>query len=352
MLDTQEGCVSGCRPLRFNITFSGPDSTRDAVLAIDYEFLRLRSALLAKLIKRSLSSCGGGTPRSHLRAHDIHDIQSLRLWLRTSSRLCRRHRLCLCRRHHSSSGNAGPVLCPGHGVSSVVARTVLLFNPTDPPHTSLRDCCVQHSSRHRAVLLDGDNHGGSPNFCLRDYFSTYGLTDMPQLKALLKPLSGSPHTAFIATPLVAFFSPWVFDLVLLLRLYAVFPIATTPKRTFWAVFAFAVSVKAARLGCGIADVVLWVPNVGPQPYTSLYSPSNSSFVHSSLLKAAATFDLVDHLCVNPFEYARFHQVMESLVPDLSLYASCGSCALVSALCRMLYVQKMQPQVHTSSCNTS
>jgi hypothetical protein len=87
------------------------------------------------------------------------------------------------------------------------------------------------------------------------------------------------------------------DLVLLLRLYAVFPAATTPRRTICVVFAFAACAKAGRLGCGIAFFTLWIPTVPQDPWAALYSSNNTRFAHSSWLKAAAACDVIDHMCV-------------------------------------------------------
>jgi hypothetical protein len=94
-------------------------------------------------------------------------------------------------------------------------------------------------------------------------------------------------------------SPWVMDLVLLLRLYAVFPMATTPTRTMGAVFSFTVCVKMARLGCNVANTVQWAraAAVAQQPLATIYSPNNVRVMHSALVKVAVTFALVDHMCV-------------------------------------------------------
>jgi hypothetical protein len=130
-------------------------------------------------------------------------------------------------------------------------------------------------------------------------FNAYstGLTKLSQLRLLLNPLTSHSRTDFIVIPILTFVSPWVVDLVLLLRLYAVFPVATTRRRTICAVFAFTVSVKAARLGCDITQAVQWVPTVGQDPWTVLKTAANVQSAHSSLLKAALACDLVDHTCV-------------------------------------------------------
>jgi hypothetical protein len=92
-------------------------------------------------------------------------------------------------------------------------------------------------------------------------------------------------------------SPWVIDLVLLLRLYAVFPIATTSRRTICIVFGFTFCVKAARLGCDITNTMLWVPSVEQDPLATVYSRSSIYTMHCTLSEAAVAFDLIDHMCV-------------------------------------------------------
>jgi hypothetical protein len=96
---------------------------------------------------------------------------------------------------------------------------------------------------------------------------------------------------------ITFTSPWVIDLVLLLRLYAVFPIASTPKRIICAVFAFTTCIKAARLGFCVANMVLWVHSVPRDPLASFHSFNNARAVHSWLAKVVAACELSDHMCV-------------------------------------------------------
>jgi hypothetical protein len=148
--------------------------------------------------------------------------------------------------------------------------------------------------------------------------------NIPQFTFLLRPLRGFPRTSFIAIPIVTFSAPWVIDLVLLLRLYAVFPAAITPRRTIRAVFVFAACVKVARLGCGIVNAALWIPTV-PQNPLAAYSPGNSNFAHSLLQKGAAACDLVDHMCVQTHLRGGVCTKLTTLVvSDLSLLAFCGS----------------------------
>jgi hypothetical protein len=125
----------------------------------------------------------------------------------------------------------------------------------------------------------------------------YGLTYMSQLSFLFAPLTGNTRSFFIAVVIITLVSPWVIDLVLLLRLYAVFPIADTPRRTTYAVFAFTLCVKAARLGCVIANAVLWAPTVTQEPWATLHSPSNVGTMRSPRSKAALACDLMDHTYV-------------------------------------------------------
>jgi hypothetical protein len=178
-------------------------------------------------------------------------------------------------------------------MSSVAARGVLFLNPTNPADTSFHDRGIRHYSRRWGIYLGGDNHGALPIFSLEDCLSGYGLTDIPQLTFLFSPQGSYPRVSLISIPIVTFIVPWLVDLVLLLRLYAVFPVVTTSRRTMCAVFGPVASVKAIRLGCGIAVFTSWVPTIPPEP-TTLYSSSNMRLAHSPFWKVATACSLVDH----------------------------------------------------------
>jgi hypothetical protein len=170
------------------------------------------------------------------------------------------------------------------------------------------------------------------------------LTDGSQFGFLLRPLAGFPRTSFIAVAIVTFLSPWVIDLVLILRLYAVFPVATTPRRKICAVFAFTACIKMARLGFGIANAALWVPTVAQDPSTA-YSPSNSHSVHSSWQKAAAACDLIDHMCVE-LASSEVWRRTTTLILALLLLASYGSCVSASVHCSVPCARRVRWQVST------
>jgi hypothetical protein len=149
------------------------------------------------------------------------------------------------------------------------------------------------------------------------------LTDNPQLGNLLKPLkalrSESTRSSFIAMVFITFTSPWVIDLVLLLRLYAVFPIASTPKRTLCAVFASTTCIKAARLGFCVANMALWVHSVPRDPLASFYSSNNARAIHSWLSKVVSACELIDHMCV---QLVQLHVVTVDNIDGPSFVAAC------------------------------
>jgi hypothetical protein len=179
-------------------------------------------------------------------------------------------------------------------MSSVAPRGVLFLHPANPADTSFHDCGIRHYSRRWSIYLGGDNRGTLPTFSLNDCLSGHGLTDMPlQFAFLFTPSGTYPRVSLISIPIVTFIVPWLVDLVLLLRLHAVFPVVTTSRRTIYAVFGPVASVKPIRLGCGIAVFTSWVPTIPPEP-TTLYSPSNMRLAHSLFWKVATACSLVDH----------------------------------------------------------
>jgi hypothetical protein len=103
---------------------------------------------------------------------------------------------------------------------------------------------------------------------------------------------------FIAIPLVGESITWVVDLVLLLRLYAIFPVSTTPRRTFWGVMLLSVLLKVGRVGFCVTDFVRWARNVSGSPFADQHSSNNSRLVHSPLLKLAIICDILDHAYVS------------------------------------------------------
>jgi hypothetical protein len=116
---------------------------------------------------------------------------------------------------------------------------------------------------------------------------------------LLNPLTTDLRSLFISIPLVSLVSNWLVDLVLLLRLYAVFPASSTRRRTLYAVFITAFLIKAARLTLSITNSVLWIRVVQCLPSGAAYTDvfDGYSAAHPWLMKAMYSCDLMDHLCV-------------------------------------------------------
>ncbi|GJE97669.1 hypothetical protein PsYK624_138900 [Phanerochaete sordida] len=69
------------------------------------------------------------------------------------------------------------------------------------------------------------------------------------------PARSTSDSIFICALLLA---PWLAELVLALRLTAVFPPSQTPKRKLAAILVFPVTIKCARLGCCIALCTMWI----------------------------------------------------------------------------------------------
>jgi hypothetical protein len=271
-----------------------------------------------------------------------HGIQLLQLQCQHSgdTRLRRSHHTCLCRSNESNSDVTGSVCCVGSNMPSVVARRVLL-STSRIRQTPLFIIVVFDIFLGIAISFWMTTTTVRP---IPGCLIIYNLTDSSQFGFLLKPLAGFPRTSFIAVAIVTFLSPGVIDLVLILRLYAVFPMATTPRRNICAVFAFTACIKMARLGFGIANAALWVPTV-PQDPSTAYSPSNSHSVHSSWQKAAAACDLIDHMCVELVS-SEVWRLTTILILALLLLASYGSCVSASVHCSVPRTHRVRRQVST------
>lgn len=78
-----------------------------------------------------------------------------------------------------------------------------------------------------------------------------------QLSAILNPtvqMNKNTNAAFVV---IYMLSPWVAELVLAVRLAAVFPPRRTPLAKLASVFAFHVIIKSVRLGCMVTFWRFW-----------------------------------------------------------------------------------------------
>jgi hypothetical protein len=116
----------------------------------------------------------------------------------------------------------------------------------------------------------------------------------PQLGVILDPLAPVATSTFVTFPVLQTVSTWLVDLVLLLRLYAVFPYRSTPTARFAGVFAFPVVIKAARLAVIATSVAIWARSILSVADPEQLTTTNLGLTRSPLLKAEYLCEIADH----------------------------------------------------------
>jgi hypothetical protein len=152
-------------------------------------------------------------------------------------------------------------------------------------------CCVRravgigHCSMER--VLDRE----SPNSAV----PVVGPDHSNQLSVLLNPLAGVDRSIYIAFPLIQALGTWTVDIVLILRLLAVFPYSSTRTSIFAAIFAFPVTTKISRLVLIVICIVTYADTVEDIAFVTATVSSNNAIVHSPLLRAESACQLADHM---------------------------------------------------------
>jgi hypothetical protein len=116
-----------------------------------------------------------------------------------------------------------------------------------------------------------------------------------QLGVLLDPLKQVPVSTFIAFPVLLTVSTWIVDLVLLLRLYAVFPYRSTSTPKFIAIFAFPLLIKISRIVVIATSVSIWAKSILSVANPEALATTNLGLTRSPLLKAEYLCEIGDHL---------------------------------------------------------
>jgi hypothetical protein len=116
----------------------------------------------------------------------------------------------------------------------------------------------------------------------------------PKTNNLNNPLEPVPKSTYILFPTLESVSTWMADLVLLLRLYAVFPYRATGRGKFSAVFAFPVLIKTARICTISTSVALSARALLNVDNPLLFATSNFGIASSPLVKAEYAFEIADH----------------------------------------------------------
>jgi hypothetical protein len=84
------------------------------------------------------------------------------------------------------------------------------------------------------------------------------------------------------------------DSLLYLRLYAVFPLSSTPVGTFVRIFAFPIACRVGRIVFDSIALAKWGPTVISARMTNWYAPNNLPFWTSPFLKAGYACELAEH----------------------------------------------------------
>jgi hypothetical protein len=112
---------------------------------------------------------------------------------------------------------------------------------------------------------------------------------------LFNPLEGVGRATYIAFPLLQALGTWIVDLVLLLRVFAVFPFGSTRPGIFAGVFAFPLVIKITRFVLIITSITLWARTVKSIAIGTVTTSSTVDIVHSPLLKSEFVCELADHM---------------------------------------------------------
>ena len=116
-----------------------------------------------------------------------------------------------------------------------------------------------------------------------------------QINTLVHPFRFFSQSVYLAFGVVLSFLSWISELVLLLRLVAVFPVQLTGRKTLMAIIAFPVAVKLARLACMVCYYVEFAkvePPYGNNIVLVRMGPTRSPFI-----KVEWTLEIFDNGCV-------------------------------------------------------
>lgn len=91
---------------------------------------------------------------------------------------------------------------------------------------------------------------------------------------MLSPLDPVKPAHAEAISLTTSFAPWFIDIVLLLRLHAIYPRSLTPRSKLLAIFSLPIVIKLARFTALVAFAVIWRRrnSAGPQNASSSLAP--------------------------------------------------------------------------------
>lgn len=109
-------------------------------------------------------------------------------------------------------------------------------------------------------------------------------------------IAGVPAATYIALVVIQGLTSWTVDLTLLLRLYAVFPLSSTSKTRFIAIFSFPIAIKIARLVVTVVAAVAVASTTAANVKNGTVSvASTASLVDMSTVRIDACCALADHV---------------------------------------------------------
>jgi hypothetical protein len=103
------------------------------------------------------------------------------------------------------------------------------------------------------------------------------------------------RSTYITFPLIQSLATWIVDLVLLLRVLAVFPLSTTRMSIFTGIFAFPFAIKTARLVLIVTSITLWARTVKGVAIGTSAASANGGILDSPLIRAEYVCSLADHM---------------------------------------------------------
>lgn len=143
-----------------------------------------------------------------------------------------------------------------------------------------------------------------------------------EINTLVHPFSFFSQSLYLAFGVVLSFVSWISELVLLLRLVAVFPIQLTGRKTLMAILAFPIFVKIVRLACMVCYYVQF-SEVAP-PYGNNILTIELGPTHSPYIKVEWTLEIFDNGYVSTlFLWRLYTTYLKKTRGQISMLSSYG-----------------------------
>jgi hypothetical protein len=149
------------------------------------------------------------------------------------------------------------------------------------------------------------------------------------MNVLSDPLKVVSRFTYITFPILQAMGSWIVDLVLLLRVFVVFPFRSTRPCLFVSIFAFPATVKIARLVLIVTSILSWGRSVKDLVITTPGASANVNLVGSPLQTSELVCALADHMCVSHDNSTRARDT--SNPSSLSSISMCTTSSYISAI---------------------